>query len=269
MKQNVMNIEDKYKRIRGLLALYYDGATTPEQAGELEGLFLTTEPLPADLKTEREVFFTIEARRYFKNAAIHMPEDLEERLSKAIDSFEQEAPAPDAMKIDTARTARGFFHRLAVGVAAAAVVVVTLTLGWKAMNIVGNTPDLDVTAAESPMASARPSDTPDDSAETKSNSTEPINEASAQSEHIVGQSETPKPIIRNRQKNSPKIAYTTPSKSKKGARIREITDPEEARIFIDQVQTKIRKNINQAEIAACKSEDIIESFNRNINNVDL
>lgn len=95
MQSTTMNTE----RINELLDRYYEALTTEAEEKELK-LFFSQGEVPIHLMREKEIFMQLQE----VGAGVTIPEDLEERLSVAIDSWEaQEEVAKKNRRIYTLR----------------------------------------------------------------------------------------------------------------------------------------------------------------------
>lgn len=81
----------EYDEIRGLIARWYEGGTTPDQERRLADFFATAGELPADLEMERSMFQAIDAA---DGQEVEIPEELARRIDTALEAeMEQERHA--------------------------------------------------------------------------------------------------------------------------------------------------------------------------------
>lgn len=110
-----MNVD----RINQLLERYYNAETTEAEEKELKRFF-TEEEVPAHLQAEKKMFLQLQASMNEEP----IPEGLEERLSKAIDTWETQEQR--TLKIQQGTRIR---HLQWIGSIAASILIV-VSFGW-------------------------------------------------------------------------------------------------------------------------------------------
>ena len=110
-----MNVD----RINQLLERYYNAETTEAEEKELKRFF-TEEEVPDHLLAEKEMFLQLQASMN----EVPIPEGLEERLSKAIDTWETQEQR--TLKIQRGTRIR---HLQWIGSIAASILIV-ISFGW-------------------------------------------------------------------------------------------------------------------------------------------
>lgn len=124
------NKEEKYIFIRGLLDLYYQGVSTPEETDRLYELLTQAEDLPSDLEADRELLLAV-------GKSVSIPVDLPQDIDcKILESLEEEMRLSRASEaLDRARSVsrRMWQQRMLAFVAAAAC----LLLGVVAVSVIG------------------------------------------------------------------------------------------------------------------------------------
>lgn len=113
MQSIAMNTE----RINELLVRYYEALTTEAEEEELRRFFSEGE-VPAHLMGERELFLQLQAA----SAGVTVPEELEDHLSEAIDSWAAQEDRPK-------RHSRIYRLRWIGGIAASVLMIVAFSWG--------------------------------------------------------------------------------------------------------------------------------------------
>jgi hypothetical protein len=81
-------------KINEWLRLFYEGGTSPEQEQELRRYFATTENIPDELQTDKEVFLKLSFLSDVEDSSIGMPQGFDERLEILLDGLAGKGKRP-------------------------------------------------------------------------------------------------------------------------------------------------------------------------------
>lgn len=251
------------KKIRILLESYYGGEASREEIAQLASLFSSVPDLPQDLTKERDVFLMIENPLLSSEQDISVPDYLENNISRDL----------------SGRNRRYLFRRFVKIAASAAVLVLVLTVGWRAIDIASKDVRLQ-TKSTGEMASVSSTDD-DHSAQVNLNDNSlsalrsSDQEVSSDKEDYSAQavSHVKGGLKKNRNVRKTSQLASANGSTKTGATIksnkREITDPEEAAVIVDQVMVMMNQNMFAVENACEESDMRLESINRKLISVNL
>lgn len=224
-------------RLRKLLDVYYSGDATPEQTAEIARLFSETDPLPADLAAEKEIFESIAD---LQNLPIEEPENLDIIYADAIDR------AIGSTQKSSARILWLRISGIAAAIAIIAATAIVMLNGRDALSSGYN----DLTAATDTTTNTPPD-----------KQIAPISEAIAETpstvENVASAKPSPAPVHKT---TVHKPAEANPSNT------RVITDPEEAGKYTEMVFSLLADNLSRGIKESRKADDAIRDINQKINN---